>query len=315
MVPLEEAVRAYLEAMARVRTENVAANHFSIARRFLDYFASRRTADVATLRRQDLLAFLDYFSHRREVTMPANAYNLGLEFLKRLGLFCLKRGWVGENPAGDIPFQEIEVEAPSVLAREDMDRLLEAARGDDLERILVGLLGEVGLKKQELLNLLLADLELEGTEPTVVVRYAGKLEKKSRRVPLPAELAGVLARYVDRLRAQGAYNPFSPLVTVTGRQVNNILARLCRRAGIRPVNPQTLRDTAAAHLLFSGRSAEEVGRWLGYTPRGYQLEFLPRFRLWIEAAQSGKASSPSSSGENSSSQSSERAPGRPHSGA
>lgn len=281
VVPLEEAVHAYLEAMARVRTENVVTNHVSIARRFLDYFSSRRTADVGSLRREDLLAFLDYFSHRREITVPASAYNLGLEFLKRLGLFCLKRGWIEENPAEGIPFQEIKVEMPLVLAWEERERLLEAARTDDFERILVGLLGEVGLKKQELLALLLADLELEGPEPAVVVRYAGKLQKKSRRIPLPAELAGALARYVARLRALGTYSPFSPLVPITGRQVNNILARLSRQAGIRPVNPQILRDTAAAHLLFSGRPAEEVGRLLGYTPRGYQLEFLPRFQAWI----------------------------------
>lgn len=281
VVPLEEAVHAYLEAMARVRTENVVTNHVSIARRFLDYFSSRRTADVGSLRREDLLAFLDYFSHRREITVPASAYNLGLEFLKRLGLFCLKRGWIEENPAEGIPFQEIKVEMPLVLAWEERERLLEAARTDDFERILVGLLGEVGLKKQELMALLLADLELEGPEPAVVVRYAGKLQKKSRRIPLPAELAGALARYVACLRALGTYSPFSPLVPITGRQVNNILARLSRQAGIRPVNPQILRDTAAAHLLFSGRPAEEVGRLLGYTPRGYQLEFLPRFQAWI----------------------------------
>ncbi|MGB9722996.1 MAG: tyrosine-type recombinase/integrase, partial [Chloroflexia bacterium] len=234
-VPLEEAVQAYLEAMVRVRTENVAANHVSIARRFLDYFSSRRTADVGMLQRQDLLAFLDYFSHRREVTVPAIAYNLGLEFLKRLGLFCLKRGWVKENPAEGIPFQDIAVETPLVLSREELERLLEAARADDFERILVGLLGEIGLKKQELLALLLADLELEGPEPAVVVRYAGKLQKKSRRIPLPAELAEALARYVTRLQALGTYSPFSPLVSITGRQVNNILARLSRQAGIRAV--------------------------------------------------------------------------------
>ncbi len=280
-VPLEEAVQAYLEAAVRVRTGNVAANHFSIARRFLDYFAARRTADVGMLRREDLLAFLDYFSHRREVTMPASAYNLGLEFLKRLGFFCLKRGWVKENPAEDIPFQEVEVEMPLVLAWEERERLLEVARADDFERILIGLLGEVGLKKQELLALLFADLELGVPEPAVVVRYAGKLQKKSRRVPLPPELAEALARYEARCRALGTYSPFSPLVPITGRQVNNILLRLSRRAGIRPVNPQILRDTAAAHLLFSGRPAEEVGRLLGYTPRGYQMEFLPRFRAWL----------------------------------
>ncbi len=283
--PIEEAVQAYLEAAARVRTENVAANHTSIARRFLDYFAARRTADIRTLQRSDLLAFLDYFSRRREVTASASAYNMGLEFLKRLGFFCLKQGWVEENPAENIPFQAIEVEMPLVLSWEDRERLLEVARSNDFERILVGLLGEVGLKKQELLALLLADLELEGPEPAVVVRYGGKLQKKSRRVPLPAELAETLSRHAARCRALGTYSPFSPLVPITGRQVNNILLRLSRQAGIRPINPQILRDTAAAHLLFSGRPAEEVGRLLGYTSRGYQLEFLPRFQAWIRLAE------------------------------
>ena len=279
-VLLSEAVAAYLEAIARVRTENVVANHISVSKRFLAFFSGRRYLN--DLRRQDLLAFLDWFTHRRGASYTANTFNLGLEFARRLGAFARAQGWLEESPAEEIPFVVIEVVPPVTLTGAEMDRLIEAARGDDLNRLLVGLLGEMGLKKQELVALQFADLELESPAPLVVIRYSGKLQKKSRRLPLLGELAAALRRYRERRQARGTYSFLGPLVPITGRQVNNILVSLCKQAGIRRANPQILRDTAAVQLLLAGRLPEEVAHQLGYTPRGYLLEFVPRFSRWME---------------------------------
>jgi integrase len=276
-VPLGEAVARYLQAISGVRTPNIVANHRSVARRLLEYFPGERA--VATLRRQELTAFLEWLTHGRG-RFTVNTYNVGVEFLRRLMAFAVAQGWREDNPAAEIPFQEVAVEPPPVLTREEMTSLLAVAAADDFHRLLVGLLGEVGLKKQELLALQWADLELEDTPPTVVIRYGGKLRQKSRRLPLPPEVAGALRRYRERRAGEAGW--LSPVVPVTGRQVNNILARLSRAAGIRRVNPQLLRDTAAVRLLSAGRPPQEVSRQLGYTTRGYLLEFLPRFHLWIE---------------------------------
>ncbi len=272
-----EAVDRYLQAISGVRTPNIVANHRSVARRLLEYFPQERPLE--TLTRRDLNAFLEWLTHGRG-RYTANTYNVGVEFLRRLMAYALAQGWLREDPAAEIPFQDVAVEPPAVLTREEMTSLLAVARGDDFHRALVGLLGEVGLKKQELLALQWADLELDDTPPTVVIRYGGKLRQKSRRLPLPPEVAMALRRYRERLGGKAGW--LSPVVPITGRQVNNILARLSRAAGIRRVNPQILRDTAAVRLLSAGRPPQEVSRQLGYTTRGYLLEFLPRFHLWIE---------------------------------
>jgi len=281
-VALGRAVAAYLEAIAQVRTENVVANHVSVSKRFLAFFSNRRY--LQELHRQDLLAFLEWFTHRRGASYTANTFNLGLEFLRRLGSYAVAQGWLEESPADEIPFQVIEVTPPDVLTAFEMARVVEAARADDFNRILVGLLGEVGLKKQELVAIQFADLELDGPAPEITIRYSGKLKRKSRRLPLPAELAGALRHYRVRRHAAGA-SPLDLVVPVTGRQVNNIVAALCKQAGIRRANPQILRDTAAVQLLIAGRPPEEVSHQLGYTPRGHLLEFLPRFQVWIGAAE------------------------------
>ncbi|MBN1484290.1 MAG: tyrosine-type recombinase/integrase [Chloroflexia bacterium] len=281
-VSLERAVEAYLEAIADSRTKSIVANHTSVSKSFLTYFEQRRPQPgLEELEKGDLLAFLDWQTHERGSFTP-HTYNLALEFLKRLWRFALSRNWVEEDPAGEIAYQEIETPVPTVLTRQEMDRLIEAAREDDFQRALIGLLGELGLKKKELVALQFADLELDLPEPVVVIRYSGKLRKKSRRLPLFKDLAESLRRYRQQRQAEGDFSFLSPLVTVTGRQVNNILVRLSRQAGIRRVNPQILRDTAAVHLLANGRPPEEVSRTLGYTPRGHLLEFLPRFQIWIE---------------------------------
>jgi len=281
-VTLTTAIDTYLEEAANSRTENVYFNHVSLSKRFLRYFSTfRPVATVDQLHRPDFLAFLDWYTHKRGSFTPAT-YNMGVEFLRRFGRFCVSRGWSNEPFAADIPYQVIAVEVPTVLTGDERARLLTAAEADDFNRTLVGLLAEVGLKKRELVGLCFADIDLEEPGPAIVIRYSGKLKKKSRRLTLPADLATAMRRYVEQRKMEGTYNMLEPLVPITGRQVNNIIAGLCEDAGIRRANPQILRDTAAAHLLKAGRPAEEVGRQLGYTPRGYMLEFLPRFQLWIE---------------------------------
>ena len=280
---LAAALDAYLEDAAHQRTENVYFNHVSLSRRFREFFEQRPVDDIARLRRPDLLAFLDWLTHKRG-SFTLSTYNAGIEYLRHMGRFYLARGWVKEPWAMDIPFQTIAVEAPTVLRRAELAALIATAEKDDFRRMLVGLLGEVGLKKGEFVALRFADVELEGPVPEVVVRYTGKLEKKSRRLALPAGLAAAIRRYVARRQTSGTFNYLEPLVPLTGRQVNNIIVSLCQEAGIRRANPQILRDTAAAQALSAGRPPAEVGHQLGYTPRGYLLEFLPRFQLWIESA-------------------------------
>lgn len=287
---LAAALDAYLEDAAHQRTENVYFNHVSLSRRFREFFTEHRPADnLAKLRRPDFLAFLDWLTHKRG-SFTLSTYNAGIEFLRHMGRFYAARGWVEEPWAMDIPFQAIAVETPVTLRRQELTALLAAAK-DDFQRTVVGLLGEAGLKKGELMALRLADLDLETPFPEVVVRYTGKLQKKSRRVALSADLAAAARRYIEDRRAAGAGN-LDPLVPLTGRQVNNIVAALCREARIRRANPQILRDTAAVQALSAGRPAEEVGRMLGYTPRGYLLEFLPRFQRWIEREAKADESDP-----------------------
>lgn len=278
-VPLSQAVTAYLEEIAGTRTDNVVANHTSVSRRFLSYFSERRP--IGDLDRQDLEAFLHWTTHKRG-SYTAHTYNLALEFLKRLWRFAQARGWTEQDPADEIRYQEIDRPVPTVLTRKEFDRLLTGAREDDFHLALVLLLGRLGLKKKELVALRFADLELDGPSPAVMIRYSGKLRKKSRRLALPGELVAALRRYTARRQEEGAFSFLDPLVAVTGRQVNNILAQLSKQAGIRRVNPQILRDTAAVHRLTDGEPPEDVARTLGYTPRGYLLEFLNRFQLWIE---------------------------------
>jgi site-specific recombinase XerD len=278
-ITLSQAVEAYLKEISQARAESVVANHTSVSRRFLEYFPDRRSID--SLGKEDLEAFLKWTTHRRGSFTP-HTHNLALEFLKRLWRFCFVREWVEEDPAGEIPYIEIETPVPTILTREEMVLLKETAQEEDLHLVLVGLLGELGLKKKELMALRFADLELDDPEPTVAIRYTGKLQRKSRRLPLSKDLVNALRRYRSQRQGEGDFTFLAPLVQITGRQVNNILAGLCKKAGARRANPQILRDTAGAHLLTQGRPPEEVARTLGYTPRGYLLEFLPRFQMWIE---------------------------------
>ncbi len=278
---MSEAIDAYLKDIVHSRTENVVANHVSLSKRFLEYFSELRSVEsLDKLRPQDVAAFLTWHTHRRG-RFTDHTYNMGVEFIKCIIRYGLAKGWMKEDPAAEIAYKQIETPVPEALSRDEMESLLELAAKDDFNYVLISLFGQVGLKKQEVVGLLFSDLELDGEVPEIVIRYSGKLQKKSRRLAISNQLATAMRNYHLRRQMLDTGGPLDVVVPITGRQVNNILVQLCREAGVRRANPQILRDTAAVHLLSAGRPPEEVGRRLGYTPRGYLLEFLPRFETWI----------------------------------
>jgi len=140
------------------------------------------------------------------------------------------------------------------------------------DRAILAMLFDLGLRRAEVCNLDLADVELDLpiTNP-LAVWVIGKGRTERERMTLPDATAGLLMRWIEvRGNEPGPLfqrcdgHDVSPDVRITGETIRGITARLSAMAGLKRVRPHGLRHAAATTLLNEGRRVQDVqkfGRW------------------------------------------------------
>ncbi|HTV11394.1 MAG TPA: tyrosine-type recombinase/integrase [Acidimicrobiales bacterium] len=212
-----------------------------------------------------------------------------------------------------MPRTEAPVERQS-LTPDEARALLAAAQGERLEALVV-VGGSVGLRPGELTGLLWADLDLDGTPPTLTVsgslkrtaklggggytltRGAVKRSKDGlRTVALPPRAIAALRVHkrqqaAERLAAGPLWQDhglvFSSEVgtPIDPSHLRRVFARIARRAGLEgPAFVYLLRHTAVSLLLDDGASIEEVADLLGDDPRTLYRYYRHKVRPVADAS-------------------------------
>ncbi len=253
----------------------------------LHAFLSRRRqkpagADTAALRAY--LKSLDYLG------MTPRTVARRLSVMRQFYRFLLAERMRGDDPAGALDSPRLGRPLPKVMTREEVDRLIEAARlrdrragaeaGDDGRNedarndggrlaTLLEILYATGLRVSELVTLPLIAVERDPT--MLVVRGKGG---KERLVPLsePARIAIAAWLRVREatLREGEASRYLFPSRGRTGHLTRQRFAQLLKEtalaAGIDParVSPHVLRHAFASHLLAGGADLRSVQLMLGH---------------------------------------------------
>jgi integrase len=173
---------------------------------------------------------------------------------------------------------------PRLLTRANAERLLSVTNNyrwrTPLQRTrntaIVGLMLLAGLRRGEVLRLLVADVEIE--RGTIRVRRGkGRHGGKDRTAYAPAQLQEILRRYVDeRHRARRTHPEFitsavgDTAISVTG--VKRLFELLSRMSGMR-VSPHMLRHTYATLLRSAGVSDRVAMDLMGHA----SLAMLKRY--------------------------------------
>ena len=173
---------------------------------------------------------------------------------------------------------------------EEVGRLLEAARGDRLEPLIVLMLG-TGLRRREALALHWSDVDLNGGHVRVrwtlarvdraLVFDEPKTERSRRFVPLPSPVADTLKPIGQRRwlsgsqRSRGCRGRPTDLVFPTQigtpidpRNALRAFEGIVGRAGLTGVGLHTLRHSAASALIASGAHIRVVQELLGHSSYG-----------------------------------------------
>jgi integrase/recombinase XerD len=184
--------------------------------------------------------------------------------------FLQRDGFIEENPAGDLSIQQIPKKIPRVLTEEEIELLINAPDVSHLEgirdRAVLDVFYATGLRVSELVNLKIADIELD----RALIRCSGK-GSKQRIVPLGRCSVDSLGKYL-RVRGQLDVGRRTEQVFLRaqGRPLTRfyiwrLLNKYAQQAGLDHVNPHSLRHSFATHLINRGADSRTVQTLLGHS--------------------------------------------------
>jgi site-specific recombinase XerD len=169
---------------------------------------------------------------------------------------------LSDNPAKSIRYLRVTSPLPDILFDEECQKLLAAASADPRSYLLVLLLLETGLKKEELFDLQITHFDFSNKyAPELWVKHTGKKVKKDRKLKLPHEILPVFNDYVRRYGITDILFPYTP------RFIEMMLTDTARKAELqKKVTAGVLRATCAVKWLKNGEDIEAVLMKLGLSP-------------------------------------------------
>jgi len=180
-------------------------------------------------------------------------------------------GWLADDPMdGVTAITKIRNERTRFLSDDERDRLLEACKASTnaaLYTVVVFALS-TGARKNEILSLTLADIDLKRGQATLRDTKNGD----TRSVPLASHLVGLLEDQVERIEAEYAKldKPPKTLWLFPGKDgtkpvdIRTAWENARNKAGLDDFRFHDLRHSTASYLAMKGASLVEIADVLGH---------------------------------------------------
>lgn len=185
--------------------------------------------------------------------------------------FCVRKGWMEDNPAKVVSTPKQDKPVPSFLSEEEMKEFLDLPRTNkplDLRDVaMLELLYATGIRVSELVGINLEDLKF--TERLVRIRGKGK---KERLVPFGSKAEESLRVYLRvRSKINKGQIEEKPLFLnyrgkkISSRSVERTVDKYILRSALsRKISPHSLRHSFASHLLSRGADLRVIQELLGH---------------------------------------------------
>ncbi|MCX7559943.1 site-specific tyrosine recombinase XerD [Sulfitobacter sp. F26204] len=243
-----------------------------------DAFLARNSLDFATASRSDVESYLVYCDAQG---LAKSTRARRLSAIKQLYRFAFEEGLRPENPAIQISGPGQDKRLPKILTVDEVDRLLDAARGSGRnarERLrnvcLMELLYATGMRVTELVGLPIS--ATRGDPRLLLITGKGG---KERMVPLSPPARVALAEWLEMRdvmdeEARVQRKPVSRFLFpsrgksgfLTRHRFYLLIKDFSVAAGVDPakVTPHTLRHAFATHLLANGADLRAIQTMLGH---------------------------------------------------
>lgn len=204
----------------------------------------------------------------------ASSVNRRISTLKSYFAFLRRRSWRADNPASRITRPKTTRPLPPVVSLPELQRLFDfgvenaqSSFGLLRDYLLLSLLYGTGMRRSELINLQINDVDLA----TRQVRVLGK-RNRVRIIPMPESLCHELAEYLKQRKIRLEDTEVGALfVQDRGMPLSESYLYRCIRKllgqieGLPRRSPHVLRHTYATHLLDQGAGLQDVKELLGHT--------------------------------------------------
>lgn len=247
-------------------------------RYFLDYLEKENIDSFSSVTPDTILSYQDYIHHeykpvRKKVLSLGYQVNL-LKVLKALFHYLVRDGALLSDPTLGLKMPKLPQRLPTnVLTKREMKKLLSAPDTSTpsgmRDRTIIEILYSTGIRKGELANLKLLDIDLSSRQIAIRKGKGGK----DRIVPLTKKASEAIDRYLKDYRSDllaGRKDPGHLILNDRGTKLGKHWAtwtinRYLKKCKIKKkVTTHTFRHTFATHLLKNKASIRVIQELLGH---------------------------------------------------
>ena len=230
-----------------------------------NYLPADRT--LGTVTTNDLNHFLQWLQKGRNVPCSPKSLARRITSLKSFFRWIHQGGVLAIDPAEKVVQQSVMSPLPTVLTKEETQRVLEVAgayrtarKPDARPYVLLSLILSTGIKKGECLALTLNHIDFDAPNgPILFVRYTSPGNRyKERKIPLTPEWVECYKEYLAQYRPTERVFPWSP------RRLEYLLEDIGEEAGLdKHLSFDMCRWTCALDQWESGIEPDKIRQKLG----------------------------------------------------
>lgn len=227
-----------------------------------------RTESSEDIKQADKKIIRNFIVELSENNISKRSINRKLSSLRSFYLFLLKIGEIKVSPTDSISSLKFYAEKQIPMSKEEMedlnDRIFEQVQ-DVLEKCIMEVLYQTGMRKAELCGLVFEYVDLNENE----LRIIGK-GNKERVIPISKDLSELLNSYLEIRKPQTEYKSYF-FVNKKGKKLNEKFVYVVVNKYLSLVttkekkSPHILRHSFATHVLDNGAEISKVKKILGHS--------------------------------------------------
>lgn len=259
--------QTYLVTIKHLSSDTSVSSYIEDLYKYLEYMEKKHIDSALDITREDISNYLEY--------LDDNGYMVSSEVRKvvsiRLFHKYLSKKYAISDTSSKIARPKYRRNLPNILTIEEVDKLLDirlVTVFDYRNKAMLELMYSSGLRVSELVNLKLADVNLDEG----YVRCFGK-GKKERIVPIGEIALDYLRKYIFEYRNSMLKGYYTENIFLNNHGQNMtrqgffiIIKKIAKEKGIeKNITPHMLRHSFATHLLNNGADLRTIQEMLGHS--------------------------------------------------